>query len=137
MQTKEWGLQANRPVAVKQRSLSHSLVLSLAPFCLLATSETGGGEKAENRFPPVPLLLLSGLNREGNDSVPETFINLEFILPGLLFSSEMASFVFNDVPVQVRQKRFSQMRSTANYYKIYTVSQKQIYTATSVLRKII
>lgn len=101
MQTKEWGLQATRPVAVKRRSLSHSLVLSLAPFCLLATSEKGRGEKAENRFPPVPLLLLSGLNGEGNDSVLETFINPEFILPGLLFSSEMASFVFNDVPVLV------------------------------------
>lgn len=106
MQTKESGLQATRPVAVKRRFLSHSLFLSLTPFCLLAASEKGRGEKAENRSLLLPCCFCLDWTEKAcycdNDSVRETFINPEFIPPGLLVSLEMASFVFNDVLVLVR-----------------------------------
>lgn len=47
-----------------RRFLSHSLFLSLTPFCLLAASEKGR-EKAKNRSLLFPCCFLCGLNGEG------------------------------------------------------------------------
>lgn len=112
MQTKEWGLQATRPVAVKRRSLSHSLVLSLAPFRLLATSEKGRGEKAENRSPAASVRT----ERRRPAAVKTIQSRRPSSTQNSLYQVSWSHMKWHHL--------YSMIRSTAKYYKIYTVSHK-------------
>lgn len=86
-----------------RRFLSHFAILVWNTFL---SPRRQWERKAENRSLLFPCCFCLDWTEKAwncdNDSVWETFINPEFILPGLLVSLEMTSFVFNDVLVLVR-----------------------------------